>query len=560
MVFELSAHSGGKPLYTFGPLIHNSQVLDLLRHKGIKALDQVPDQSHGIVLIRAHGVPPATLTQLQQAGLEVRDATCPRVVKIQRIINTYTQKGYAAIIIGDSDHPEVIGLRGYAQTQGHVIASIDALERLPIFEKAVVVAQSTQNTDLFEAVRQWTTQHRPHYRLFNTICDSTEKRQAEARGLARQVDAVIVVGGRNSGNTRRLVETVRENGKPAWHIESEAELKTLDPELLGSARTIGITAGASTPNWVIKKVARTLTELPGKSKISPGKWLLRIQRTLLLTNLYVALAAGCLAFACAKLAGMSGNLPFFFLSTLYVLSMHTINHLTGQSAQQYNDPERAAFYHRHHRALSILALVSAMMGTAVAAYIGTLSLVVFVSMSLMGTVYNLKLVPKRFKHFRFHRLSDIPASKVFLVAIAWPVLAVIVPPLSHHRPIGWVHLVLFLWAGGLAFARTAFNDILDMQGDRIVGKKTIALIMGEEKLLRLLNGLLLGLIVMLTLAAAMRLVLPVAFGITLGPVFFFFLLQAYKIKNILPGVRLEFLAESQFIMAGLIAVIWPFLH
>lgn len=557
MVFDLAAGNGHAPLYTFGPLIHNTQVLELLGQKGISILDHIPQRGHGTVLIRAHGVPPEITTQLQRAGFEVKDATCPRVVKIQRIIQTSTESGAETIIIGDRDHPEVIGLQGYARGRGYVIGDLDALRELPHFERAVVVAQSTQNTAFFEAVRQWMIINRPDYKVYRTICDSTEKRQAEVRHLAAGVDAVVVVGGRTSGNTRRLVEIARESGKPAWHIETDRDLLMLDRGLLTSDGTIGITAGASTPNWVIKRVARGLIQLPMQRKFGISKCLFRLQRLLLLTNLYVALAAGSLAYACAALEGVRGKLPFFLLSTFYVLSMHTINHLTGQSAQQYNDPERAAFYRDHRFALVGLAATAAISGMLAAASIGVWAWIVYTLMSLMGFAYHWEILPARLTNSRFRRISDIPASKVLLVTIAWPVLAVLVPPLSIGQAFGWVHLVLFLWAGGLAFARTAFNDILDMQGDRIVGKKTIALMLGEKKLLKLLNGLLIGLIVMLTLAAALHWVQPVAFGITLGPVFFFFLLQAYRIKHILPGVRLEMLAESHFIMVGLIAAAWP---
>ncbi len=559
MIFDLAATKTVAPLFTFGPLIHNAQVLALLKQKGVHILDSIPVRGSGTVVIRAHGVPPETKAQLQRAGFDVLDATCPRVVKIQNIIHAYTLRGAEAIIFGDRNHPEVIGLRGYAHGRGHVIEDLQALRGLPPYDRAVVVAQSTQNISHLEEMRQWVSAHRPGYKVFDTICDSTEKRQTELRQLTAQVDAVVVVGGRTSGNTRRLAEIARASGKPTWHVETDADLQPLDRQQLTTAGKIGITAGASTPNWVIRKVSHALQQLPVRRELGLRPLLLRLQRMFLLTNLYVALAAGCLAYACSKLEGINGNLPFFFLSMFYVLSMHTVNNLTGQSTRPYDDPERASFYGDHRTALSGLAAVSMIIGTAVAVYIGVWAWTVYVGMSLLGLGYNLKILPARCTRGRIRRISDIPASKVFLVAIAWPIMAVLVPSLSLNRKLGGVHLVLFLWAGGLAFARTAFNDILDMQGDCILGKKTIALILGERKLLRLLNGLLMGLIVMLTLAAALHWVRPIAFGVTLGPVFFLLLLQAYRIRTICAGVRLEILAESHFILVGLITVAWPLL-
>ena len=137
-------HEG--PISTYGPLIHNPQVLDLLSEKGICSLDTMPAEGNGTILIRAHGVPPQTKKDLQETGFKVIDATCPRVIKVQSIIRKHTGTGAAAIIIGDKNHPEVIGLLGCAGNNGHVAGSIEDLEALPTFDQAIIVAQTTQNT------------------------------------------------------------------------------------------------------------------------------------------------------------------------------------------------------------------------------------------------------------------------------------------------------------------------------------------------------------------------------------------------------------------------------
>jgi len=274
-----------EPITTYGPLIHNPQVLDLLKEKGINSLDAIPAEGTGTTLIRAHGVPPEAQMGLEDAGFRVINATCPRVIRVQAIIRKHTEKGYASIIIGDSDHPEVIGLKGYASSQGHVVNNLAELAALPPFEKAIIVAQTTQNIEFYDTVKQWAGSERPHYKVYDTICDSTSKRQAEITQLASQVDAIIVVGGRNSGNTVRLAEIARQTGKPTYHIETEEEL---DIEALAGAETIGITAGASTPNWIIRKICRVLELIP-VSRLSGWKLtLFNFQQALLMTNIYVA--------------------------------------------------------------------------------------------------------------------------------------------------------------------------------------------------------------------------------------------------------------------------------
>ena len=297
-------------------------------------LDEIPARGDGTVLIRAHGVPPSTKEKLKAVNFNVIDATCPRVIKVQTIIRKHAKKGYAAIIIGDNDHPEVIGLLGYAGDKGYVVGSMPELEALPVFENAIIVAQTTQNTQFFESVKNWAATNHPHYKVFNTICDSTARRQAEVKRLAESVDAVIVVGGRNSGNTRRLAEIARESGTPAYHIETEADLADIDSDALMTARHIGITAGASTPNWIIKKVYRSLETLQVKRKQSWRKVLFGLQRALLLTNIYVSLGAGCLSYASLKLQGFNQLFPYVLISMLYVQSMHILAHLTGSKADQ----------------------------------------------------------------------------------------------------------------------------------------------------------------------------------------------------------------------------------
>ena len=343
MVLDTPGKQAG-PIYTFGPLIHNTQVLDLLTEKGITILSEVPARGDGTVLIRAHGVPPDIKTKLAQAGFSVLDATCPRVIRVQTIIKKHTRKGYATIIVGNRDHPEVVGLLGYAGHVGHTVADLDELKALLPFDRAIVVAQTTQNEQLYRKISEWTSRQYPHYKVFATICDSTSRRQAEVKRLAETMDALVVVGGRESGNTRRLTEIAKKSGKPAFQIETEADL---DLAAFENIQNVGITAGASTPNWMINRIFRTLEKFSIKKGRSWYRALFILRRALLLTNTYVALGAGCLCFACAKLQGFEGSFSYVLVAMFYVLSMHILNNLIGSKADRFNDPGRAHFYQKY---------------------------------------------------------------------------------------------------------------------------------------------------------------------------------------------------------------------
>jgi (E)-4-hydroxy-3-methyl-but-2-enyl pyrophosphate reductase len=553
---EMALDSPGKhrgPIFTHGPLIHNPQVLDLLDEKGVHIIRNIPEAGEGTVLIRAHGVPPAIKKDLKKAGFTVIDATCPRVIKVQAIIKKHARQGYASIIIGDRDHPEVVGLMGFAADHGYVAGSIEDLDALPDFDKAILVAQTTLNTRLFEAVKNWAQASHPHYKCFHTICDSTAQRQAEVQKMAAMVDALIVVGGKNSGNTQRLAEIAGQSGIATYHIETESDL---DIKALSAAETIGITAGASTPNWVINRVVRAVERLPYKNSAGFQKIVFSIQQALLLTNVFVAAGAGCLSYACAVLMGIGDFHPHVWISMLYVLSMHTLNNLTGLKADRYNDPEREAFYRGHKLFLICLALFSGSAGLLIACSQGITTFLVLLLMSILGLSYNIKLIPRTLFTSKYSRIRDISGSKTILIAVAWGVVTSVLPAISAGNPFGLKTALVFLWATGLAFARTAFFDILDMQGDRIVGKETIPILLGEKKSIRMLKTVL-GIWVVLFISSSLTGIIPaLGLGLSVCPAAMLALISMHENGFMLPGIRLEFLIESHFFLAGVVTLLY----
>ncbi|MDL2269471.1 4-hydroxy-3-methylbut-2-enyl diphosphate reductase [Desulfosarcina sp. OttesenSCG-928-A07] len=555
---ELALASPGKyalPIFTYGPLIHNPQVLSLFVEKGITILNEIPEKGEGTVLIRAHGVPPADKQKLADAGFTVVDATCPRVIRVQTIIRTHARKGFSTIIVGDQDHPEVVGLMGYAGTSGYGVSTLSELEALASFDRAIIVAQTTQNLQFYEQVKAWAARQHPHYRTFDTICDSTERRQSEIQRLAKEVDALIVVGGRQSGNTRRLAEIAAETGKPAFHVETEADLVHCP---LGLFRTIGITAGASTPNWIIKRVCRKVEWLSVSRKNDFPGLISRSLQSLMLSNIYLAMGAGCLTFACSRLLGTQAVAAPVMMAMLYLFSMHLLNHLTGTAEDKYNDPERARFYETHRIGLSVLAAAAGTGGIAVSATLGVSAFVILLIMSLLGLSYSLYLIPPG-KGFKFRRIKDIPGSKTILIALAWGVVTVLLPAMSDMRRFSSLIpgvLVVFPWVTALVFSRTALFDLLDVQGDRIVGKETLPTLLGDRRTLVLLKGILAACTVLIALSAAVGLTSTLGFLLTLCPAMMLVLVMIHEQGELLPGMRFEVLVESIFPLSGVLAWIW----
>lgn len=563
-----------KPIYTFGPLIHNPQVLGLFEEKGIGVMRDLPDvraipaanktpapddKPRGTVIIRAHGVPPDTRGRLEAAGYIVKDATCPRVIRVQTIIRVHNRKGFSTIIVGDADHPEVVGLLGYAGDRGHVVKDLVELQSLPAFEQAIVVAQTTQNTKAYEEIEAWLAKTQPHYKIFNTICDSTAKRQDEVRCLADQADAVVVVGGKESGNTQRLAELVRQSGKPAYHIETEVEL---DARTMSTYERVAVTAGASTPNWIIKRVFRSLEKVPLTQEAGWLKAFVSLQQGLLLTNFYVALGAGCLCFACSRLLSVHPTYAAVPTAILYVLSMHMLNHLTGRAESRFNDPDREVFYHRNKIFLTVVAISAGALGLLTAIPAGWPAFLLLLAMSFTGLSYNLRIFPCSLslgsgQPMRYCRIKDMPGSKTVLIAVAWGVVTVVMPQLGD--PAAGAPLsagLVFLWAAGLVFARTAFFDILDIQGDRIVGKETLPIFIGEQRVQKWLEGVLLLACALLLVGAMGGLVTTLGYLLAICPLFLLLVIRAHQRGYMLPGIRLEFGVESLFVLTGVIAVGW----
>lgn len=245
--------AGQKPIYTLGPLIHNKQTTQILEQKHIVSID-TPDEAadkRGVLVIRAHGITPEFQKEVESYGMQVADATCPLVKHAQNIIAQFATRGYHTVIVGDAQHAEVIGLMGYAQNRCTVVSALQEAQMLPHFDKVNVVSQTTQQESVFYEIAQEVQKHASICQISNTICQPTKDRQKETIEQAKNADLVIVVGGKHSANTTRLAQLCQGLTQHVQHVETAEEL---NPDLIKAANKIFITAGASTPSWVISDV------------------------------------------------------------------------------------------------------------------------------------------------------------------------------------------------------------------------------------------------------------------------------------------------------------------
>ncbi len=245
---------------TMGPLIHNNEEINRLKEnfnvKTANGMNEIGDAKR--IIIRTHGITKEDLERLKKSNKEIIDATCPFVTKPQEIVKKMSEEGYKIVIFGDEKHPEVRGVKSYAKNGAIVILSTKELEGEKLGAKVAIVSQTTRKVEEFKKVVSYLVERVPEVRVFNTICNATFENQDAARELSQEADVMIVIGGRNSSNTKQLLTISQENCKDSYLIEREDELNR---SWFEGKKVCGVTAGASTPDWIIDRVISKIREI-----------------------------------------------------------------------------------------------------------------------------------------------------------------------------------------------------------------------------------------------------------------------------------------------------------
>lgn len=264
------SQGGNRTVYTDGPLIHNRQMMDALGKDDIQEVGDYQskqeinvkesEEKESVVVVRAHGISPQRRDYLKGLGLPFRDGTCPDVGIIAGKVKSHAEKGYQVVIFGDPEHPEVIGLVGYANGNAHVVNKEDDISNLPnLGEKVAMVSQSTMFTHEFKYLTGLLAEKYPGMLIFDTICGATKERQSDLVDLVKEgADAIVVIGGKHSANTRKLAKLASSHDRPTFHIETAEDLLPAD---FKEFTVVGVTAGASTPEFIIRKVCERLEEI-----------------------------------------------------------------------------------------------------------------------------------------------------------------------------------------------------------------------------------------------------------------------------------------------------------
>jgi (E)-4-hydroxy-3-methyl-but-2-enyl pyrophosphate reductase len=557
MVLDLQRAAPPPPLVTYGPLIHNPQTLELLESRGVHQVNSIDEIQCGTVVIRAHGISPQERQILVAKGVMIIDATCPRVSRVQAVIRKQAEKGHFCVIVGDEDHPEVRGLMGFASAGGITVPDVHATDKLdlvPTDRGVCVVAQTTQDLETFDGIVSVLKDRCKDLHVYNTICDSTKKRQTEVSRLARSADMIVVVGGKGSGNTRRLVKVAEAQDVPALHVETAEDL---DPSDLAGVENVAVTAGASTPNWQIRRVIERLKEIGMSRKTGLPKSLRRVVDITVMTYCWAALGGGGLTATCMVLQERSVSWLPVVVTMLFVFSMHLLNRIQERTgAVRFNTPEIATFYMEHRSVLGTLGLLSSVAAVLLSYWLSIYSCLLLAAMVVTGRLYTEPILSEStLPSLRWRSLKDFPGSKTPLVAAGWAVSAAVLPALGSETPLFLPGLVVsFLFAAGMVFWRTAMSDLLDIQGDRIVGRETIPILIGVKRTRKLLSWLLVGLAVLVVAGAMGGLIPTMGYWLLTSIVVFAVFFAFYRKRHLVERLWFEGVIDGNFVLAGLLSI------
>jgi 4-hydroxy-3-methylbut-2-enyl diphosphate reductase len=367
---------------------------------------------------------------------------------------------------------------------------------------------------------------------------------------------IIVVGGKRSGNTIRLAQVALEQGVRVRHVETADQVLPAD---FDGIRAIGITAGASTPNWQIRTLVEKLRQIDLKTRSGIYPKLRLFADYTIMTYMWAALGGAGLTLACSALQENKVDFTAAIVTALFVFSMHLINRIQESSgALRFNTPEIAEFYSRHQKILRTIGGVAALMSVLISYFLGWLSMIMVMSMIVTGILYPLPiLVSMRIFGGRWSSLKDIPGSKTPLVSIGWAMSAAIIPSFSGELWAGISSIVVsFIFAAGMVFWRTALSDLIDIQGDRIGGRETIPILFGGRATEKILNITLLFLSCLLILSSLEGWTSKFGYLLLINVMIFKFFFDFYKKGHLVDRLLFEGLVDGNFVLAGVVSIIY----
>ncbi len=465
-------------IYMHGPIIHNPQTTAILGKRGLRTLRDEESLAGKTIAIRTHGIPREKLTKIRNESKRIINLTCPRVAKVQAIINKHSRDGSFTIITGDEEHAEVIGLKSYARSGVMVISNAKNIPPIPPARRYLVVSQTTFDRELFDAIIcRLNEKLENRLLIFDTICDSTRDRQQDvAAAIERGIDVLVVVGGRNSANTRRLADLAREKGTRTFHVETADELP---PDGFNKSDYVFITAGASTPGWIINNVLEKLFSIQYSHRGILLAYMKKFIEFIIRTNILSSIAAFFItAFTSFYIRG-NHSCALQLAATLYLFSMYSFNNCLTAPQLRESNPYKYNLYHKKRLPFLITAGLCALVACMLVIPFGAAISGIYFASTFLGVVYSMTFFQNMIKKTGNVLLSKAYNSKTIVTSLGWVIVCALVPLIAEGAPF-YAYTAMFLYVFGFIFLRNIILDLIGLQGDLILGRETLPILIGQK--------------------------------------------------------------------------------
>jgi (E)-4-hydroxy-3-methyl-but-2-enyl pyrophosphate reductase len=535
-------NSSDEDLYVYGPLIHNPQTIDVLHRRGLSTIDSLDDISKRRIAIRTHGIPVDELRTVKRCASRVINLTCPRVARVQSIIKKHSAGGSHTIITGDRDHAEVIGLMSYAASGVTVISDLAETGSIPAAGSYIVVSQTTFDRELFKKIVARVNASLNNVTVFDTICDSTRLRQEDViAGIMRGTDTLVVVGGKNSANTRRLAQIGRDSGIATFHVETEEELRGSD---FSQSRNVLVTAGTSTPGWIINNILEKIYTIKYlKSNLVVRAAILLLEFAVR-TNLLSSVAAYFITLLALLFCGLPEDHVLACISLLYIFSMYSTNNFFEKNFLRLSNPYKFRIYGKFGVPLLVASIIAMTASIYLSLRYGPVTTAVITGSYLMGFIYSTAPVKLLVKKLNAGLIRKLYNSKI-VTCFGWIIVTVLLPVISstHFSP-STTALASFVF--GLVFLRTVLLDLIAYQGDLILGRETLPIWIGttNTRTLATITGTA-GIFIFSSITLAIQ--LPIYLLMAVPIAYLIGLMMVINRLNYLIALKYELLVDLNFI-------------
>jgi 4-hydroxy-3-methylbut-2-enyl diphosphate reductase len=540
-------------IYMYGPLIHNPQTIDVLKNRGLITINSLEDLNNRQIAIRTHGIPVDENKRIRQNALRTINLTCSRVARVQSIIKKYSGNGYYTIIIGDKDHAEVIGLKSYARAGVHVVSDKSDISGISNADKYIVVSQTTHERNQFDQLVLEISNTFKNVFVVDTICDSTRLRQDDVKnGIKKGIDTLVVVGGKNSANTSRLVKIGIDHGVKSFHIETDAELKKED---FIDSKYVLVTAGASTPGWIINNVLEKLYIIKNESSNFIVKAVKHYLEVLIRSNIVSSIASLFMVLLAQLYAGIPFNIQYGIISALYIFVMYSVNNFLDRSFLIQSNSYKYKIYDKYGSLLLVSSIIAFIASIYLAFNLSpTLALLILIPY-LFGLIYSTPVIKKFVKNTDLNFFKKVYNTKI-VTGLGWLVAVIVIP--YYGNGVFWqIYISAGLFFFTFIFIRHLIIDFVAFQGDLILGRDTLPTWLGVKNVIvlsygiTLLNSLVFAIV---SISSEKFIFLPLLICV----IYYMLLLKKIQKTDYLISLRYEFIIDFNYLILAVLYFVIKF--